>query len=125
MKFFVRSLNGDERFCCISHKSEYWHIASKLGDRILRGDIGVTGKSQKQCVLEALGSGKWIALGRQFPYVNLNCVSRLRKKGHDIRCRIVFRDDIMRRVAEYRLRLPPTQQPEAQAWNQPRRLRLQ
>ena len=114
VKFSVRSLNRDERFCSSAHRLEYHRIAAQLGDRILRGDIGVTGKSQKQCVLETLASGKWVALGRMFPYVNLNCVSRLRKKGHDIRCRIVFRDELARRVAEYRLVLPPAQQ-EVQA----------
>ena len=112
VKFRVRSLNGDERFCKRDHKTQYWHIAARLGDRILRGDVGVTGKSQKQCVLEALASGKWIALGRMFPYVNLNCVSRLRKKGHDIRSRIVFRDELARRVAEYRWMNAPVKQPE-------------
>ena len=106
VKFFVRSLNRDERFCSSAHRVEYHRVAEQLGDRILRGYMAVSGKSQKACVLEALSSGKWIALGRMFPYVNLNCVSKLRKKGHDIRCRIVFRDDIMRRQAEYRLVAP-------------------
>ena len=114
VKFRVRSLNGDERFCKRDHKAQYWHIAARLGDRILRGDIGVTGKSQKQCVLEALASGRWVVLGRMFPYVNLNCVSRLRKKGHDIRCRIIFRDELARRVAEYRWMNAPVKQPEVQ-----------
>jgi hypothetical protein len=109
VKFMPRSINPDERFHSHAHKIEYWHMASQLGDRILRGDMGVSGKSQKQCVLEALRSGKWIALGRMFPYVNLNCVSRLRKFGHDIRCRIIFRDELNRREYQYKLMAPVPQ----------------
>ena len=114
-KFQVRSINAEERFHSPAHRVQYWHLAAQLGDRILRGDIGVSGKSQKECVLEALASGKWIALQRLFPYVNLNCVSRLRKQGHDIRHREIFRDELMRREHQYRLVLPPAQQPEVQA----------
>jgi hypothetical protein len=112
VKFSVRSLNRDERFCSSAHRIEYHRIAAQLGDRILRGDIGVTGKSQKQCVLEALASGKWVALQRLLPYVNLNCVSRLRKQGHDIRHRAVFRDETRR--LEHLYKLFPPQQSEVQ-----------
>ena len=106
LKFSPRSINPEERFCCADHKHKYWHFASQLGDKILRGDIGVTGKSQGQCVLELLQSyeGRWVDRPiARLPFVNWNVVSRLRKKGHDIQCRMIFRDDCHRREYQYRL----------------------
>jgi len=104
--FAVRSLNAQERFCCAAHKAEYWRLSAQLGDRLLRGEMSVTGKSQKQCVLELLQSyeGRWVTRPLQrLPFVNWNVVSRLRKKGYNIQCRMVFRDDILRREYQYRL----------------------
>jgi len=106
VRFFARSINVQERFCCAAHKAAYWHLAAQLGDRILRGEMSVTGKSQSQCVLELLESfeGRWVTRPIQrLPFVNWNVVSRLRKKGYNIQCRMVFRDDILRREYQYRL----------------------
>ena len=105
-KFKLRSINSEERFCSPAHRTAYWRQAGQLGDRILRGGMSVSGKSQKQCVLELLQefAGKWVDRPLQrLPFVNWNAVSRLRKKGHKIECRMVWRDDIQRREYQYRL----------------------
>ncbi len=106
VKFAPRSINSLERFCCAKHKQDYWHMAAQLGDKILRGDMGVSGKSQGQCVLELLQSyaGRWVDRPiARLPFVNWNVISRLRKRGYDIQCRMIFRDDLQRREYQYRL----------------------
>jgi hypothetical protein len=95
VEFDLRSINSDERFCSRPHKDEYWRMAAKIGDQILRGGISVSGKSQKACVLELLQSfeGKWVDRPLQrLPWVNWNCISKLRKKGYEIESRHIYRD---------------------------------
>lgn len=106
MIFRLRSINSEERFCCQAHRTLYWHQAAQLGDRILRGGISVSGKSQKQCVLELLQefAGRWVDRPLQrIPFVNWNVVSRLRRKGHRIECRMVWRSEQKKREYQYRL----------------------
>ncbi len=102
--FTQRNPSGAARFCSSACKNRYWADAGAIGDRVLQGQFLVTGKSQATAVLEVLrASSGWIALSLTCPFVNLNVVSKLRKRGMNIKCRRVWSDARHRTEYEYRL----------------------
>lgn len=104
------------RFCCVSHKSEYWRLARDIGERVLSGQAHLVdgadtalltqqqsnGGSQSQRVLALLQqfAGEWV----DRPYQRLpgviwcSRIGELRRRGLKIECRRVGRGNY-----EYRL----------------------
>lgn len=96
----------DPRFCSTRCKNEYWRLAAEIGDRALRGRTA-GGKGQLDQILAILRqcAGRWVDRPMQrLPYVLWGTrVSELRRKGYDIRCRRVWREDLMHSEYQYRL----------------------
>jgi hypothetical protein len=74
---------------------------------VLSGQVRITGKSQNQTILELLleHQGHWLDRPRQrLPFVLWNSrVAELRRRGYDIKCRRVYREDIQQNEYQYRL----------------------
>lgn len=95
-------------FCCIEHKNQYWRLAAEIGDRTLTSlAVAKCGKSHSEQVLAVLRrcAPAWVDRPMQrLPYVLWGTtISKLRKRGFDIRCRRVWREDVMRNEYQYKL----------------------
>lgn len=93
------------RFCSVAHKNEYWHLAAQIGDRALSSLN--SGKSHPEQILDLLKSraNHWVDRPHQrLPHVLWGTmVSRLRKRGYNIECRRLWREDVMSNEYQYRL----------------------
>jgi|SRR5580700_801422 hypothetical protein len=98
---------GAAVFCSRQCKDQYWDLAAQIGNRVLSGQMTITGKSQNTTILELLleHQGHWLDRPRQrLPFVLWNSrVAELRRRGYDIRCRRVYREDIRGNEYQYRL----------------------
>src|SRR5271169_2511631 len=102
---------GAGTFCCRQCKEEYWRLAAEIGNRVLSGQMSITGKSQNATILDLLFDhvGMWLDRPRQrLPFVLWNSrVAELRRRGYDIRCRRVYREDVQQTEYQYKLMMGP------------------
>ena len=112
---------GAGTFCCRQCKEEYWRLAAEIGNRVLSGQMSITGKSQNATILDLLFDhvGMWLDRPRQrLPFVLWNSrVAELRRRGYDIRCRRVYREDIQQTEYQYKLMMGPAQRKKYDASN--------
>jgi hypothetical protein len=75
--------------------------------------MSITGKSQNEMVFDLLWErvGLWLDRPRQrLPFVLWNSrVAELRRRGYDIRCRRVYREDVQQTEYQYKLMMGPQQ----------------
>ena len=104
---------GTGEFCSRRCKEEYWRLAAQIGNRVLSGQMSITGKSQNEMVFDLLWErvGLWLDRPRQrLPFVLWNSrVAELRRRGYDIRCRRVYREDVQQTEYQYKLMMGPQQ----------------
>jgi len=97
--------NNMGRFCCQACKDEYWHMAQQMGDQILR-KIAAGSQSKRVYGLLLDRVNRWTARPKE--PVFRDAVTKLRRRGHDIKCRRAFNGTLGRTEYEYMLVMPET-----------------